>query len=85
MSENINVGGKSVSQSEIEKALELLERQKTQRAKQAEKNKNNPEVLAKRKEYSAKQRIKQQLMLKKAIAAGISVSDKEVEEAMTAA
>lgn len=78
------VGEKQVAQSEIEKALELLEKQKLQRAKQAEKNKNNPEVLAKRKEYSEKQRIKNRLIIEKALKAGIIVTDQEVDAAIKA-
>lgn len=81
----VKVGGKEIAQSEIDKALALLEKQKLQRAKQAEKNKNNPDVIAKRKEYSTKQRVKNQLLIKKAIAAGITVTDKEVDDALKAA
>lgn len=81
----VKVGGKEIAQSEIDKALVLLEKQKLQRAKQAEKNKNNPDVIAKRKEYSTKQRVKNQLLIKKAIAAGITVTDKEVDDALKAA
>ena len=49
----VKVGGKEIAQSEIDKALALLEKQKLQRAKQAEKNKNNPDVIAKRRHVLA--------------------------------
>lgn len=80
----IKVEGKEVPQSEVTKALALLEKQKLQRAKQAEKNKNNPEVIAKRKEYSERQRITNRLILEKAVKAGITVSPAEVDAAIKA-
>lgn len=79
----IKVEGKEVPQSEVTKALALLEKQKLQRAKQAEKS-NNPEVIAKRKEYSERQRITHRLILEKAVKAGITVSPAEVDAAIKA-
>lgn len=80
----IKVEGKEVPQSEVTKALALLEKQKLQRAKQAEKNKNNPEVIAKRKEYGRRMLVKNRLMLEKAVKAGIIVTDAEVDAAIKA-
>lgn len=75
----IKVGGAEVAQSEIEKALALLERQKEQRAKQADKVKNNPELKAKADERARRLRAKNTILCRKAVAAGITVSEAEVD------
>lgn len=80
----VMVGSEAVSASEVEKALALLRKTKEQRAKQSAKNKDNPEVIEKRKAYSLRQRVKTQLFIKKATAAGITVTDKEIDDALAA-
>lgn len=66
------------SEQEVQEALALLRKTKEQRAKQAAKLKSNPELKAKAAENSKKRRIKDVLLLRKAHAAGITVSDSEV-------
>lgn len=67
------------TQEEINEALALLKRTKEQRAKQREKQKNNPELKAKQAERSLRMRVKNSLLVKKATDAGISVTDKEID------
>ena len=80
MSTDLNIGGKTVSQEEVEKALALLESQKQQRAKQRESLKNNPEAKAKADARALRLRVKNSILQKKAVAAGITVSDLEINE-----
>jgi len=81
---------KKATAEQIAKGLELLGKTET-RKKRVEAGEikgystwaeMKPEQKAKAMEYSKKLRIRQQLILRKAAAAGISVSDKEVEAAM---
>jgi len=69
----------SVTQEEIQKALQLLAKQKEQRSKQAERVKNDPEAKAKAAARALRLRVKSTLLVKKAVAAGISVSDAEID------
>lgn len=82
---DVTVDGKKVSQEEVAKALALLEKTKEQRAKQRERNKNNPEASAKQKARATRQRVKTQLLLAKAVKAGITVTDKEIDDAIAKA
>ena len=75
---------KKASPEEIKEALELLERTKAQRAKQRDKVKNNPELKVKQAEASKRRRIKDQILIAKALKAGIQVTDAEVTTAMKA-
>lgn len=77
----VKIGGREVSQSEIYKALAHLEKLKEQRAKYAERNKQKtPEQLEKEKANYRRNAAKNRLLAKKAIAAGITVSEKEIDE-----
>ena len=84
MSENLNVPS-NVTQDDIDKALKMLSNQKAQRLRQADRRKNDPEFQAKQKANSLKRRISQKLLVEKAVAAGITVSDKEVDAAIAEA
>lgn len=82
----VKVGGKEIAQSEIDKALALLEKQKEQRAKYAERNKQKtPEQVEKEKANYRRNAAKNRLLVKKAIAAGITVSEKEIDEYLATA
>ena len=81
---DVTVGNKTVSQEEVEKALALLESQKQQRAKQRENIKNNPEAKAKADARALRLRVKNTILQRKAVAAGITVSDKEIDEYLAA-
>ncbi len=81
---------KKASAEQIAKGLELLGKTETRKARIAAGEikgggvwaELSPERKAKALEYSKKLRVRQQLILKKAAAAGITVSDKEVDAAM---
>jgi len=82
---------KRASADQIAKGLELLGKQETRKARIAAGEIKGsygswaempPERKKKALEYSKKLRVRQQLILRKAAAQGISVSDKEVEAAM---
>ena len=83
---------KRASADQIAKGLELLGKAETRKARIAAGEIKGAagkawgeltvEEKAKRLDYSKKLRIRQQLILRKAAAAGISVSDKEIEAAM---
>lgn len=81
---------KKATAEQIAKGLELLGKTETRKKRveageikgYASWSEMKPEQKAKALEYSKKLRIRQQLILRKATAAGISVSDKEVEAAM---
>jgi FKBP-type peptidyl-prolyl cis-trans isomerase (trigger factor) len=79
MSNEISIDGQTVSQEEIKRALALLESQKNQRAKQRENLKNNPEQKAKADARALRLRVKNTILQKKAVQAGITVSDAEVD------
>ena len=67
------------SEAEVQEALALLARVKGQRAKQKERFKNDPTLLAKAKVRGTRVRIGQVLTLRKAVAAGILVSGAEID------
>ena len=67
---------------EIQRALQLLEKTRQQRAKQRERLKNDPEAQEKRRLYARRQQIKNKLLLRKAKEAGITVSNEEIEMEM---
>jgi len=66
---------KGVTQEQLERALKRLEREKEYR----EKMKNDPKHKAAQQVNSRKRRLRDILMLQKARAAGITVSDSEVD------
>lgn len=72
------------TQAQIDEALALLERTKAQRAKQREKMKNDPAAKAKAQERALRLRVKNSLLTKKALAAGITVSEAEIATAVKA-
>jgi len=76
---NLNVAGESVSESEVQAALDLLRRTKEQRTKQAQKIKDNPELKAKAAVRALRLRVKDTLLKKKAVEAGLVVTDAEVD------
>jgi FKBP-type peptidyl-prolyl cis-trans isomerase (trigger factor) len=80
----VKVSGKEVSTSDVERALALLESQKTQRAKQRENLKNNPEAKAKADARALRLRVKNTILQRKAVQAGITVSDKEIDAYLAA-
>ena len=75
----VKVGGRVVDQEEVERALRLLENQKAQRAKAKERG-QSPEAKEKSRMIALRARVRNQLMLQKAIKAGITVTDKEVAD-----
>lgn len=80
----VTVAGVTTSEEEIAKALDLLRRTKEQRTKQAQKNKDNPELAAKAKVRATRLRAKDTLLKQKAIAAGIVVTDEEIDAVIAA-
>jgi hypothetical protein len=85
---------KRATAEQIAKGLELLGKTETRKKRiEAGEIKGysgnwadmSPEKKAKAMEYSKKLRVRQQLILRKAAAAGINVSDKEVDAAIAAA
>jgi ClpP class serine protease len=79
---------KKASQAEIDEALALLEKKRVHQAKvEAGEIKGyaktwaemTPEQKAKAKKYTYRRTVRQSLMIAKAVAAGITVSDKEVD------
>ena len=84
MGKELKVGERTVSQEEVEKALALLESQKLQRAKQRDNLKNNPEAKAKADARALRLRVKNTILQRKAVAAGITVSDMEIDEYLAA-
>lgn len=67
------------SQEDIERGLKLLQQQREQRAKAKERG-QSPEQKAKSAAIALRARVRQKLMIQKAMAAGIIVSDAEVSE-----
>lgn len=67
------------NKDDVAKALALLERTRTQQAKQREKMKNDPEAKAKAAESAKRRRIRDKIMMKKALEAGITVSEAEIQ------
>lgn len=76
--------GTAASQEEIAKALELLRKTRDQRTKQLERMKNDPVAKAKAADRAKRVRIKAQLLVKKAMQAGITVTEAELDAAMKA-
>ena len=74
------VDASKASKEDIEKGLAMLQRAKDQRAKQKEKMKSDPAAKARVAERYLKLRLKNNLLLKKALKAGITVSDKEIDD-----
>ena len=66
-------------ESEIAAALELMKKQKEQRAKQRERAKSNPESAEKAKLHAEKARVRTTLLARKAREAGIVVTDEEID------
>ena len=72
---------KGVSEEDILRGLKLLEQQKVQRAKQKEKAvAKTPEQKEKQAANNKRHNAVQRLTLAKAIAAGIKVTEKEIDE-----
>lgn len=80
----VTVAGASVSETEVQAALELLRRTKEQRTKQAQKIKDNPELKEKAAKRALRLRVKDTLLKKKAVEAGLVVTDAEVDAAIAA-
>lgn len=76
--------GQVLTQEDIDKAAKILEQQKNQRAKQQERVKNNPEAKAKADLRAKRLRVKNTLLIHKAVAAGITVSDQEIDDYIAA-
>lgn len=74
---------KGTSQEEVTKALALLQRQREQQVKQRERIKNNPELKTKQADRAKRLRVKNSLLMKKALAAGITCSASEIDKALT--
>ena len=66
---------------DVNQALAALERQKTRQAVEKEKR-QSPEAKDKQKAYNLRKRIKEKILLKKAEAAGIKITDEEVSAAI---
>jgi hypothetical protein len=64
---------------EIAAALDLMRRTREQRTKQREKMKTDPIAKAKADLRAKRQRVRQSLLVRKALAAGIVVSEEELE------
>jgi len=70
------------SEAEIEKALQYYNKQKERQKRYRERQKErlqDPEVRKRIKEVQLRHRVRQKLLIEKAVAAGITVSDEEVE------
>ena len=73
---------KGHSEEEINAALDLLKRTRAQRTKQLERMKNDPVAKAKAKDRATRMRIKATLLQKKALQAGLTVTEAEIDAAM---
>lgn len=67
------------NQDDVAAALALLERTRTQQAKQRDKLKNDPEAKARAAASAKRRRVRDQLIMRKAIEAGIVVTEEEIE------
>ena len=72
---------KGYSDEEVKEALKVLKQVKERKEKEKVRR-ATPEFKAKQAERNKRKRIQQQLLVKKALEAGITVSDKEIEAAM---
>lgn len=70
---------RNFSEAEVKKALELLQKVKEQRKRQAEKLRNNPKYKELQKKQALRQRAKLAILKEKALKAGITVTDAEIE------
>ena len=70
------------TEEEVRTAIALLEKTKASQAKQRERMKNNPEAKAARAANSLRLRIRNQIILRKAAAAGITVTGNEIDKAI---
>lgn len=67
------------SPEEIEKAIKLLERQKEQRKRQLERIKNDPVARERQRERALRRRVREKLLIQKALESGITVSEEEID------
>lgn len=67
------------SKEDIEAGLRLLQKTKEQRAKQRDKLKNDPAAKEKAAARALRLRVKNSILTSKALKAGITVSDAEIE------
>jgi hypothetical protein len=67
--------------AEIQNALTILDQQKERRSKDKARR-DSPEMRERQKQYNNRRRIKFELTAQKALAAGITVTDEEVEEVL---
>lgn len=74
-----NAAAPAASQEDIALALDLLKRTREQRAKQREKAKNDPQSAEKAAKRALRLRVKNTILLKKAVDAGIGVTDAEID------
>ena len=79
MSDTVIVNGVEVDQEEVARAMALLTRTKEQRAKQRDKQKNDPEAKAKSDERAKRLRVKNTILCQKAVTAGIVVTPEEID------
>ena len=68
------------SEADVQAALALLEKTRAQRAKQREKMKSDPNAKAKADERAKRLRVKNAILIRKAIAAGIVVTEDEIQK-----
>jgi FKBP-type peptidyl-prolyl cis-trans isomerase (trigger factor) len=68
------------SQEDIQAALALLAKTREQRAKQREKMKSDPVAKAKAEERAKRLRVKNSVLVRKALAAGIVVTEDEIQK-----
>ena len=75
------------SEEDLNEAMEELQKSRARKVKYAEKRADqmkDPNYIANYKEKSRRYLMRSRLLLRKAVAAGIEVSDKEIDEAIAA-
>lgn len=73
----VNINDK-YSPDDVERALALLEKENKQKSREAEKRKD-PEYRKRQKERNSRQGARQRILLSKAVTAGITVTEEEIE------
>jgi len=71
----------NLTEDEVQKAIEFYRKQKEARKKYARSYKDlSPEQKEARNRYAARRRVRDMLLVRKALAAGITVTDQEIDE-----
>jgi FKBP-type peptidyl-prolyl cis-trans isomerase (trigger factor) len=71
----------NLTEEEVQKAIEFYRKQKEARRKYTRSYKDlSPEQKEARNRYAARRRVRDVLLVRKALAAGITVTDQEIDE-----